>query len=187
MGTVLVQADLTLPSPTGRTPRGPQLPRTKPVSPASPTAPSGQRDRAAVDCGSFCELPPESASCFLCLSFLPSSTLLSRAPPEPGTSPHPPQGGPGSTPAVLPGTCLPLQQSRGPLLTRSRPRSSSLSCRCDKDKVPSCWFQSSEPRFRKWALSSGGRRSTPGLSRPTHLSALKVTRPPPHLSPHCST
>lgn len=40
-------------------------------------------------------------------------------------------------------------QALGPLLTRSRPRSSSLSCRCDRDKVPSCWFQSREPRFRK--------------------------------------
>lgn len=28
--------------------------------------------------------------------------------------------------------------AQGPHLTRSRPRSSSLSCRCDKDKVPSC-------------------------------------------------
>ena len=59
VGTILVQVDLTLLSPTGRAPRGPQLPRMKPVSPASPTAPSGQRDRAAVDCGSFCEVPPK--------------------------------------------------------------------------------------------------------------------------------
>lgn len=41
-------------------------------------------------------------------------------------------------PAVLRGTCLPLQQSRGPSSPEPS-RSSSLSCRCDKDKVPSCW------------------------------------------------
>lgn len=59
---------------------------------------------------------------------------------------------------ILGHTCPPTPtcQDAGLLLTRSLPRSSSLSCRCDRDKVPSCWFQSSEPRFRKWVLSSVG-------------------------------
>lgn len=47
-------------------------------------------------------------------------------------------------------------QPWGPKLTRSRVRSSSLSCRCVADKVPSCWFQSSEPRFWKLAPSPVG-------------------------------
>lgn len=71
-------------------------------------------------------------------------------------------------------------QAPGPLLTRSRPRSSSLSCRCDKDKVPSCWFQSSDPRFRKWALSSVGSQGS-AATPPLNPSTLAMTRllPPP--------
>lgn len=77
----------------------------------------------------------------------------------------------------------PACQAPCPLLTRSRPRSSSLSCRCDRDKVLSCWFQSIEPRFRKWALSSMG--SLGSASTPLqHPSTLAVTRYFPNLRPH---
>lgn len=78
--------------------------------------------------------------------------------------------------------CLPSPRS---LLTRSRPRSSSLSCRCDRDKVLSCWFQSMEPRFRKWALSSVGSLgsvSTP----PQHPPMLAAISSLPQPEPPCS-
>lgn len=77
------------------------------------------------------------------------------------------------------------KQALGALLTRSRPRSSSLSCRCDRDKVPSCWFQSSEPRFRKWALSSVGSQDS-AATPPLNPKTLAMTRLLPPPKPPCS-
>lgn len=62
---------------------------------------------------------------------------------------------PRTPPGVCTGRIYPTHKPAA--LTRSRLRSSSLSCRCDRDRDPSCWFQSSEPRFRKFASSSGVR------------------------------
>lgn len=96
MGTVLVQGDVTLLSPTGRAPRGPQLPKRSLYPPPPPQLHLSKGAEQQWPVAAFVSFPPKSASWPLASH----SSLSPPCCPEPHLSPVPPHTLPMEDPEV---------------------------------------------------------------------------------------